>query len=143
VEIPKRAILDSTVLINLLRGREEEKKLVEMLEERCVLSTTTINAFELYYGAYKSGIKKRISDVKALLSTILVIGFSERAAEKAGEIISELEKKGKPIDVRDLFIGSIASTEGFTLITHNKKHFKNIPKLDVASPSEILVARSS
>ncbi len=139
MEIPKRAILDSTVLVNLLRGMEEEKNLVEALEERCFLATTTINAFELYYGAYKSGIEKRISDVKGLLSTLLVIGFSERAAEKAGAIISELEKEGKLIDVRDLFIGSIAFTEGFTLITHNKKHFENIPKLDVVAPSEIEV----
>jgi len=41
------------------------------------------------------------------------------------------------MDVRDLFIGCIAVSKGFSVATHNKEHFRRIPRLHVLTPSEI------
>jgi tRNA(fMet)-specific endonuclease VapC len=45
-------VLDSSFIVDLLRGNEEAfKKLAEMVDEYAYLSTTEINVLELYRGA--------------------------------------------------------------------------------------------
>ncbi|MEM2057937.1 MAG: hypothetical protein QXO76_06805, partial [Thermoproteota archaeon] len=50
-----QVIIDTDVLVDVLRGSEKVTKFVAGFERKGVaLATTVINAFELYYGAYKS-----------------------------------------------------------------------------------------
>ena len=50
-----RTIIDTDILIDFLRNSKEAVEFVTQLEEKkTLLSTTAINAFELYYGAHKS-----------------------------------------------------------------------------------------
>ncbi len=42
------------------------------------------------------------------------------------------------IEMRDLFIGTIALEEGFAVATQNRDHFKRIPGLQVLSEQELL-----
>jgi len=56
-----RVILDMDVLIDLLRGVAGVVDSIGGMEGRgYVLATTVINAFELFYGAYKSRGARRI-----------------------------------------------------------------------------------
>lgn len=141
LEVPKRVILDSTVIIGLLRNKPREVKLVRAIEAEAELATTSVNAFEVYCGAYKSkDAERNLVSAKGFLSTIELLVFDDSSAELAGQVLAELGSKGKSIDFRDLFIGCIALSNGFTVITHNKKHFQQIPRLHVVDPSEIRVA---
>ncbi|MDI6847581.1 MAG: type II toxin-antitoxin system VapC family toxin [Candidatus Bathyarchaeia archaeon] len=138
MEVTKRVILDSTILIGVLRNKREEAELIRELEAETKLATTTINAFEVYYGAYKSkDVQRNLASVKGLLSTLELLTVDEGSAETAGQVLAELESEGQSIDVRDLFIGCVAVSYGFTVLTHNKQHFQRIPKLHVVTPSEI------
>ncbi|MDH5460489.1 MAG: type II toxin-antitoxin system VapC family toxin [Candidatus Bathyarchaeota archaeon] len=138
MEVTKRVILDSTILIGVLRNKREEAELIRELEAKTKLATTTINAFEVYYGAYKSkDVQRNLASVKGLLSTLELLTVDEGSAETAGQVLAELESEGQSIDVRDLFIGCVAVSNGFTVLTHNKQHFQRIPKLHVVTPSEI------
>jgi len=138
LEVTKRVILDSTILIGVLRNKREEAELIRELEAKTKLATTTINAFEVYYGAYKSkDVQRNLASVKGLLSTLELLTVDEGSAETAGQVLAELESEGQSIDVRDLFIGCVAVSNGFTVLTHNKQHFQRIPKLHVVTPSEI------
>jgi predicted nucleic acid-binding protein len=38
-----------------------------------------------------------------------------------------LEKKGLPLEIRDVFVGAQAKIAKLILITKNKKHFERIP----------------
>ena len=50
-----RTIIDTDILIDFLRNKKEAVLFVTHLEDKkALLSTTAINAFELYYGAHKS-----------------------------------------------------------------------------------------
>ena len=139
VEIPKRVILDSTIIIGLLRNKLNDVQLVRKIETEAEIATTTINAFEIYFGAYKSrNVERNLASAKGFLSTIKLLPFDDNCAELAGQILAELESKGKTLDYRDLFIGCITLLNGYTLITYNKKHFQDIPKLHVIEPSELI-----
>ncbi|MDI6905619.1 MAG: type II toxin-antitoxin system VapC family toxin [Candidatus Bathyarchaeia archaeon] len=138
MEVTKRVILDSTILIGVLRNKREEAELIRELEAETKLATTTINAFEVYYGAYKSkDVQRNLASVKGLLSTLELLTVDEGSAETAGQVLAELESEGQSIGVRDLFIGCVAVSNGFTVLTHNKQHFQRIPRLHVVTPSEI------
>jgi predicted nucleic acid-binding protein len=136
METPKRIVLDTSVMIRHLRGKEPT--LVQNLQEKSELATTMVNAFELYHGAHLSAqAGKNLSAVKGFLSTINVLTLDEASAEKSGEVLAELERKGRAIDPRDLFIGCIALQGGFAVMTDNRSHFDRIPELLVVSPSEV------
>ncbi|MDI6654765.1 MAG: type II toxin-antitoxin system VapC family toxin [Candidatus Hydrothermarchaeota archaeon] len=134
MEIPKRIVLDTTILIEHLRNKSDVINKLENAE----LATTVINAFELYFGAFKSKkVEKNLTAAKGLLSTLDLLYITDSSAEKAGRILAELQTKGKHMEIRDLFIGSIALEEGFSILTHNKQHFERIPELHIIVPSDV------
>ncbi|MEM1568729.1 MAG: type II toxin-antitoxin system VapC family toxin, partial [Thermofilaceae archaeon] len=89
----RRVIVDTDVLVNVLRGAGKTVAFVARLEDEGFrLATTVINAFELYYGAYKSKkVQRNLAVVRELLSRMVVLKINERSAEKAGQIYAELE----------------------------------------------------
>jgi len=129
----ERIIIDTDVLVDMLRGEEKTVKVISEFESRKrILSTTVINVFELYYGAYKS--KKRLQNLNAtrrLLERIIVLKMGSKSAEKAGQIYAELEAMGQTIGLRDLMVGAIAVSRGYTLITGNVKHMQKIKGLNL------------
>lgn len=124
----RKVVIDTDVLVDLLRGIETVVNFISDMERKgCQLSTTGINAFELYYGAYKS--RKRIQNLastKQLLERLFILKMNLRSAENAGCIYAELEAKGRPIGLRDAMIGAIALTQGYTLTTRNVEHLQKI-----------------
>lgn len=123
--------LDTDFLVNFLRNKKEEVDFITQNESKILLATTFINLFELYYGAYKSGVESNINKVEELQHRLRILNLSKEAVKKAGQTLADLEKIGSPIDFRDLLIGCIAHSEGFCIKTHNKKHFQKIGELNV------------
>jgi predicted nucleic acid-binding protein len=123
--------LDTNILIDTLRGDEETVKQIQEIETSGnVLSTTTINAFELYYGAEKTENRERNKEaVRKILERLLIYDFTENASEKAGEIAANLEAEGNTIDFRDVFIGATALVNDSTIFTKDINHFERIPHL--------------
>jgi len=123
-----RVVIDTDLLIDLLRGVKETVDFIgEMETKGYLLATTIVNAFELYHGAYKS--KKReekLGSTKKLLERLIVLRMSLRSAEDAGRIYAELEAKGQPIGLKDALMGAIALTRGYALATRNVEHLQRI-----------------
>ncbi len=124
----EKVALDTDVLIDFLRGVEEAVSLVRNLRERTFICTTVINAFELYWGAYKL---RRVDVIDKLLGRIGLLELGPNEARVAGEEIAYLESIGQPLDVRDVLIGTIAKVNGCALATGNIRHFKRIRGLGV------------
>ncbi len=125
--------IDSDVLIGVLRNNKDAVERIKKLEaDNCILATTVINAFELYYGAYLSKNCSENKDAaRKLIERLSMLSLTEFTAEECGKTMADLEKRGTPIEIRDLFIGVIAASYGYSLLTGNKAHFKNIPNLTV------------
>jgi len=126
-------IIDTDILVDMLRGLEKAITFIAELERKgLTLSTTVINAFELYYGAYKS--KKKLQNLTAtrkLLERTVILNMTVKSAENAGKIHAELETRGQPIGLRDVMVGAIALTEGYPLITRNTAHLQKIKGLNL------------
>lgn len=128
-----KTIIDTDILIDLLRNSKDAVDFVARLEEKKILlATTVVNSFELYYGAHKSRYpEKNLQATKKLLSRMIILSLTPRSAQKAGHIYTELETRGHPIGLRDTLIGAIALTREFSLATRNIEHFKKIEDLKI------------
>jgi predicted nucleic acid-binding protein len=123
-------VIDTNVLIDLLRDKEYAVSKIRELEKKEGLATTDINAFELYFGAYNSRDKTRnISSTKGLLKTLTLLHTREESMETAGRIFAEGKARGKMIEIRDLLIAAIALQNGYRLLTNNREHFEWIEGL--------------
>jgi tRNA(fMet)-specific endonuclease VapC len=123
--------IDTDILIDHLRGSPEATQAIERIEEAGrTLSTTTVNAYELTYGAWKTREPQaNLEAVETLLSRLNVYPLSLEAAQEAGKMMAHLEKTGTPVDIRDIFIGATAKANGASLYTRNTRHFENMPGL--------------
>lgn len=127
----EKVCLDSDVLIDHLRGKNRVVDEVRRLEEECILSTTSINVFEVFYGAYKSGRRANVESAARLVERLVVLDFDRKAAEAAGRILAHLESRGEAVEFRDVLIGATCLVNGYAIATWNTEHFKRIPGLKV------------
>jgi predicted nucleic acid-binding protein len=128
-----KVCIDTDVLIENLRDNEKVVGYLTGLENKNVmLCTTTVNAFELYFGAYRSRRPvEGISAVARLIDRLVVMDFDVKASEVAARTLADLESGGKPVDFRDLFIGATALVNECSLLTRNVDHFGKIPDLKI------------
>ena len=132
---PNRTIIDTDILIDFLRNHKESVEFVTQLEKkRIILSSTAINAFELYHGAHKSKQPAQtLQATKNLLDRLVLFPLTPRSAQRAGHIYAELELKGNSTGLRDTFIAAIALTRRCSIATKNTGHFKKVKDLSVTT----------
>ena len=117
-----------------MRKKPESIKKNSAFEKKSTLvATTVVNSFELFYGAYKSNKKENLDLVYELLEKLLILEWKRDFSDLAGEIMADLEKQGRIIDFRDLFVGVIALKNDYLLLTRNIEHFKKIPNLKIVT----------
>ena len=129
----KKICLDTDFIVALLRNHPEAVKKAEEYDSvKAEISTTSMNAFEIYLGAFRSRMaEKNVKQADDLLNAIKILELDLESSRKASEILSQLIRKGEPIDLRDAIIAGIALTNGCTLITRNTEHFKRITGLSI------------
>lgn len=122
-------LLDTNVIIEMLRGnRVIIDKINSVGIDNCCISEMSIA--ELYYGAVKGNKEKNFSDIKMIEKLFNIIPVYSSFKEYA-TIRLQLKSAGTPIDVMDLFIGSTAKHNQCVMVTHNQKHMKHIPDLQL------------
>lgn len=128
-------LLDTSFLIDFLRGSASaEKKLRYYTESYEPLTTTPINAAELFKGAYLAkGRKAEVAKAKGMLEHLELLDLSVAVCEKYGSLISELRSKGPPIGDLDTLIASAAIVHRQILLSRNKAHFERVPGLALDS----------
>jgi len=52
--------------------------------------------------------------------------------------LKNIRYRGQSIEIRDLFVGSIAKVSETPLVTRNVKHYERIHELAVVTPEEII-----
>jgi len=118
-------VLDTTFLIDLLRGKKETLPIINSKEH---LLTTQINMYEVIRGLFLKNISSsRFRDVIETFEDIKVLSLDNRSIIKSAEISSELIKKGNMISDCDCLTAGIALSNGVNkIVTKNVKHFDRI-----------------
>ena len=113
-------ILDTTLLIDHLRGRNDAQELVDTLAlEGHRLGVCCVSIAELYSGLGENE-KATADDLTAGLEYYEV---SREAAKQAGRYRYEFARRGTALSTTDTLIAATAIAEGATLITDNIKDF--------------------
>ncbi len=123
-------IIDSTVLIDILRGEQEA---IEFIQNQEGLFTTQINMYEIIQGLLLQNITTRkMREAEELFEFIRVLPLDDAGTIKSAEICANLTKKGMMIGDIDCLIAGIAKRNNiFTIVTKNKKHFERIDGIKV------------
>ena len=125
-------VLDTTFLIDLLRGKE---KTIKILRSKEPLLTTQVNMYEVIRGLFLRDISaSRMLDINELFDNIKVLPLDDNAIIRSAEISADLIKKGQTISDCDCLTAGIALSKGInSIITNNTKHFGRINQLVVES----------
>lgn len=127
----KSYLLDTSIIVDLFRGKKEEQKLMENLEgER---TSSFVCMAELYEGVERSKNKEEEENnlVKFFSRLHDIFGIDNEVAKEFGKIRSALKKSGNVIEDMDLLIAATCIAYNQILITHNQKHFLRIPNLNI------------
>jgi len=118
-------LLDTTVLIDALRGRNQMRShLAEMIASGQTLATSTICIAEVY-GGLRPGEEAK---TRAFLEAMEWLTVSGEIAQIAGELKSGLRRQGHTRSIPDMIVAATALERGFSLATDNRKDFQ-IPGL--------------
>ena len=123
-------IVDTNVLIDLLRENGYAVSCIKKLEDEAELAISAVNAFELYRGACKSqNREKNLASVKKLLNSQYILNADEDLMGVAGKITARLERGWNLPDIRDMLIAPIALVNGSGVSTNNARHVNRVPHL--------------
>jgi len=123
--------LDTNIVIAIFRGDLALQKKISIIQQTEIpVAITIFSVAELFKGAYKASKQEEaVQLVKEFIKSVHVLPFTQKSCESFGRDINLLHKKGKSAPEFDLLIGCVTKSEGYVLITRNKKDFEHIPDL--------------
>lgn len=115
-----KILLDTSVLIDALRARNNRRGLLaNLLHEGHSLTTSVLNVAEVYAGM-RAGEEAQTAE---FLSGLECFELQENAARLAGHLKNSWAKKGRALTLADTIVAAIAIENRCTLFTDNRKDF--------------------
>lgn len=112
-------LLDTDVLIWILRGNNEIIKKVLELKEEFPLGISVISIAEIYKNIFPS----ELTPTEDFLSQHIQVDVNSKIAKIAGFYWQQYAKKLKNLSLTDCLIAATANTNDAMLVTLNAKHF--------------------
>lgn len=112
-------VLDSTVLIDFLRGRPAVKRVTALREAGDVPATTAINVDEIVRGL-RAGEE---AAVRLLFAGLVILPIGRRVGWRAGEWRRDFAARGIALYQADCLVAGAASVHNAVLVTGNPKDF--------------------
>jgi predicted nucleic acid-binding protein len=115
-----RLLLDSTILIDVLRGDDESLRLLD--EAASAGHELTVSAMNLgeVYGGMRRGEEAFTHE---FLQRMICFPVTSSIAERAGRIKNDAARKGKTVGLADMIIAVTALEYGLAVVTDNRKDF--------------------
>jgi len=120
-------LLDTTVIIDCLRGRKETVDfLAEIASEGSVVGCCAINITEIYAGMREN--ERQVT--KRFLDSLEYYEVTRNLAGLAGEYKREYAGKGITFSLSDVIIAAVTISNNLILITDNLRHYP-MPELNI------------
>lgn len=124
-------LLDTTVLIDLLRGNTDAADFVDIaFASGAPLSVSVVSAMELIAGCRD---KAEVEKARKLIAAFTLVHLSPVASAKAFDFMLTYSKS-HGLTIPDAFIAATAIAQDLELASDNDRHFKMIPNLTVKRP---------
>ena len=122
-------LLDTDVLIDFLRGRDEAVSLVTINSDRIILSSIVVA--ELYAGVRGGKEDREQTVLERFLSLFRIVPVSGGIA-KLGGLYKRDYGKAHGVGIADAIVAATATTEDAELKTLNVKHYPMLRNLEPA-----------
>jgi tRNA(fMet)-specific endonuclease VapC len=129
-------LIDSDVLIAHREGEPDAAALLARLAP-AGLAISIITYMEVYQGTLRSPDPDRAqASLARFLAGVPVVPLSLAAAQRCAALREDLNRQGKRVRSRalDLMTAAIALEHGYTLVTHNRADYADIPSLALVAP---------
>ena len=115
-----KLLIDTNILIDFLRAREESVNFFNQRESQLLVSAITVA--ELYSGVRR---EDELRQIKNLLDILHIVPVSASIAKRGG-LLKKKFAKSHGLGIADAVIAATALEENAGLITLNLKHFPMI-----------------
>ncbi|MEX2237374.1 MAG: type II toxin-antitoxin system VapC family toxin [Dehalococcoidia bacterium] len=119
------ALIDSSVVIDVLRGVEQARRVVAEARLAGKLHGSVVVKAEVLAGMRPQELKP----TQDILDSLEWHPVTEQMAERAGELGRTWRPSHGSIELADLIIAATAQLLGLPLLTRNIKHFPMFPDL--------------
>lgn len=134
----KRYFVETSAIIDYLRGREKMVEFINHLEGEIVSSFVCLA--ELYEGIFrvKKNQKAELGVLNFFAGLSEIYSLDREIAKNFGRIRSQLRKQRQIIEDLDILIAATCLTYNLILVTKNLKHFNRVKGLAIhgATPLE-------
>jgi predicted nucleic acid-binding protein len=118
---PPTVLLDTTVLIDALRNRNQRRRLLAgLVASGSALATSTVNIAEVYAGL-RPGEEQ---PTRAFLAGLDLLPVSAAIAESAGKLKAAFRRQGHTRSITDMIVAATALEHSFPLATDNRRDFQ-------------------
>ncbi|MBC7925581.1 MAG: PIN domain-containing protein, partial [Bryobacteraceae bacterium] len=131
-------ILDSSLIISAERQGQTAYQMIEGFGARLgdpEIAVSVVTVLELAHGIARADTGVRRSTRQQFLDDLLtgmpVHVVNVQVALRAGHLDGSLQSQGIRVALADLLIGATALELGYSVATHNVRHFRLIPSLPV------------
>jgi predicted nucleic acid-binding protein len=115
-----RLLLDTSVLIDVLRSRRRRRELLAQLARSGhSLATSALNVAEVFSGMRP----EEQNQTEAFLEALDCYPISRMAGQLAGTLKNKWARKGRTLTLADAIVAAIAMENDCTLMTDNHKDF--------------------
>jgi tRNA(fMet)-specific endonuclease VapC len=130
-------LLDTDVFSFLMKGTDTRAELYKPHVKGKTVALSFITVGELFaWGVKKNWGAKRFADLEQRIKTAVIVPYDLEICRKFGELKGELMKRGISVSSNDLWIAACALRHSLAFVTHNRKHFAEIPGLTLISEEE-------
>ncbi|OGD83162.1 hypothetical protein A3A54_01035 [Candidatus Curtissbacteria bacterium RIFCSPLOWO2_01_FULL_39_62] len=123
-------LLDTDIIIWVLRGNKKYEELLQNLKDKDTLSISTVTIAEIYKNIFPSEIVK----TENVLGELETWDVTSSIAKQAGLYWQEYVKQLKNLNLTDCLIAATANVNNLTLVSLNTKHF---PMKDIKTLSPL------
>ena len=127
-------VLDTNVISGLMREPQETAVLAWLDRQPAeAVWTTSLSIFEIRFGIellargrQRRALEDAFDRVLATLLEERILPFDRTAAEASSAMAAERQRRGRPVEIRDLQIAGIAFARKAVLATRNTAHFEGV-----------------
>lgn len=128
-------LVDTDVFSFLLKGDSRRRQYESFLDKRrlCMsfMSLAELKRWALQRN-WGSATRRKLEEA---LRHYVIVPFDATLADTWAQIAVARQRLGRPIECGDCWIAATAVRHGIPLVTHNARHYSEIPNLKILGPA--------